>query len=241
MGTPILGCDCKVCKSDNPKDKRLRSSAYIETEGLGILIDAGPDLRFQLLRENIVNVSVILLTHPHRDHIGGLDDIRPLNYRQHRPMAIYGSQTTLDGLRTILPYAFQENPYPGAPQMDLHCIDREKFMVEGVEIIPIKASHYFLNVRGYRIGSLCYLTDVKNIEPEEEEKLKGCEILVVNAIRKEPHISHFCLAEALDLIARIHPQKAYITHAGHDLGYEETSALLPENVFMAYDGLSFDF
>ena len=238
LGIPIIGCDCPVCTSDDPRDKRLRSSILIQNGNKSILIDAGPDFRYQMLREKIKSLEAILLTHEHKDHIAGLDDIRSFNYLSGGPMDIYAERRVLDAIHKSYSYVFEENKYPGIPQMNLLPIDDEQFIVNGFEIVPVKLLHHKLPVFGFRINDLSYISDASYIAEEEKEKIKGTKVLVINAIRKTRHISHFCLEESLSFIKEIKPKKAYLTHMGHLIGkHADLQKELPENVYPAYDGL----
>lgn len=241
QGVPIIGCHCPVCQSADFHDKRLRTSALVCTDQVQVVIDAGPDFRYQMLRAGVENVDAILLTHPHRDHVGGLDDVRPFNYYQKRPMPVYGNAITLKALRATIPYAFAEHRYPGAPEFALYEVDDKPFRVGDLEILPFEVMHYKLPVTAYRMGDLVYITDAKFISRSSVEKIKGCKTLVVNALRKEPHLSHFSLGDALALIEEVKPEKAYLTHVGHTMGYAAVSAELPAGVEMAYDGLRIGF
>lgn len=241
QGVPIIGCHCGVCRSRDPRDRRLRTSALLSVGGMHIVIDAGPDFRYQMLREGVEDLDAVLLTHPHRDHVGGLDDVRPFNYYQKRPMPVYGNAHTLEAVKRNIAYAFDEHPYPGAPQFELHEVETEPFEIGSVEILPIRVLHYKMPINAYRIGDLTYITDANRIEPESMEKIRGSRVLVVNALRKEPHLSHFSLSEALALIDEIRPETAYLTHISHNLGYAGISAELPANVRLAYDGLRIGF
>lgn len=238
LGIPIIGCDCPVCTSDDPRDKRLRSSILIQNGNKSILIDAGPDFRYQMLREKIKSLEAILLTHEHKDHIAGLDDIRSFNYLSGGPMDIYAERRVLDAIHKSYSYVFEENKYPGIPQMNLLPIDDEQFIVNGFEIVPVKLLHHKLPVFGFRINDLSYISDASYIAEEEKEKIKGTKVLVINALRKTRHISHFCLEESLSFIKEIKPKKAYLTHMGHLIGkHADLQKELPENVYPAYDGL----
>ncbi|MCF8358047.1 MAG: MBL fold metallo-hydrolase [Prolixibacteraceae bacterium] len=238
QGVPVVACNCRVCQSDNPLDKRLRSSVLVEVDGLTLVIDAGPDFRQQMLHANVKKLSGIFLTHEHYDHIAGLDDIRAFNWVQQHPTDIYAEHRVNQSVKRIFSYVFASKKYPGIPQMNLHEISEKPFQIENTTIVPVRAYHLKLPVLGYRIGNFAYLTDIKTIEKKELKKLDGLEVLVVNALRREHHISHMTLDEALALIREVNPQKALLTHLGHQLGtHEEISALLPANVSLAYDGL----
>ncbi len=210
----------------------------IEVEGLTIVIDAGPDFREQMLRANVQKLDAILLTHAHRDHVAGLDDIRAFNYVLQRPMDIYAEERVHWALKQEFSYVFAEQKYPGVPQVNLHYIDVNPFAVNGIPIIPIRAMHLRLPLLGFRIGDFTYLTDVNFITDKEKEKVKGSKYLVINGLRKQKHISHFALSEALELIKEINPKQGFITHIGHQMGFhKEVQTELPENVMLAYDGL----
>jgi phosphoribosyl 1,2-cyclic phosphate phosphodiesterase len=240
QGTPVIGCKCDVCTSPDSKDKRLRTSALIEIHNKKILIDAGPDFRQQMLKAGISNLDAILLTHEHKDHTGGLDDVRALNYINKKHVEIYAEKRVLNSIRSEYSYAFADNPYPGVPEMNLNTIDdRTKFTVAGVEIIPVRVFHYRLPVLGYRINNLVYITDANRIEPAEMKKIHGCKVLVVNALRKEEHLSHFSLSQALDVAREADAGYAYLTHISHLLGrYSDVEKELPVNVRLAYDCLT---
>ena len=245
QGVPLIGCRCEVCRSTDERDKRLRTSAMVEVGDVRIIIDAGPDFRQQMLREDVRRIDAILLTHGHTDHVAGLDDVRAFNfvdYPEIHRVDIYAAPYTTQTVLKVFDYAFAQNKYRGVPEIDLHTIDvGQPFKVGEVEIIPIAGKHSRFDVTGYRIGALAYLTDFKEIADEEVEKLKGVETLVVNALRFEPHDSHFCVAEALALIERVAPREAYLTHMSHEIGlYDQASRRLPEGVKFAYDGLKIE-
>ena len=241
QGVPVVACQCPVCQSTDLKDKRLRSSVMIETENKCLVIDAGPDFRQQMLTHRVQHLHGILLTHEHVDHIFGLDDIRAFNWIQKMPTDIYAEERVQIAIRRIFDYVFATYRYPGIPQMHLHLIENRPFSIGETEIIPIRGFHYKLPVFGYRFGKLAYVTDVNRLEDAEMDKLRGLEILVLNALRKEEHISHFSLSQALELIAELKPGKAYLTHLSHQMGfYDEVQKELPSNVFLAYDGLEIE-
>ncbi|WP_295935590.1 MBL fold metallo-hydrolase [uncultured Alistipes sp.] len=247
QGVPVIGCRCEVCTSSDGRDNRLRTSAMVESGDVRIVIDAGPDFRCQMLRTGVRRLDAILLTHEHKDHIGGLDDVRAFNFVDYPPtirkVDIYAAPQTIDVVRKDFDYAFAEDKYRGVPEIELHGIDvAHPFMVKGLEVIPISGRHSErFSVTGYRIGGLAYLTDFKTIDDEEIEKLEGVEVLVVNALRFTEHYSHFNVAEALGLIARVHPRDAYLTHMSHDIGmHARTELTLPPHVHMAYDTLQIE-
>lgn len=246
QGVPVIGCRCEVCRSADERDRRLRTSAMVEVAGRTFVIDAGPDFRQQMLRAGVERVDAILLTHEHKDHTAGIDDVRAFNFVDYptiRTMHIYANEPTATTLLKDFDYAFAENRYRGVPVIELHTIsEHEPFSVCGVEIMPIVGEHSdrFRSV-GYRIGGMAYLTDFSGIKPVEEQKLYGVEYLVVNALRWMPHDSHFSVDEALRLIHRVRPRYAYLTHMSHHIGLmAEVQSQLPEGVMFAYDGLTVD-
>ncbi|RKS53272.1 phosphoribosyl 1,2-cyclic phosphate phosphodiesterase [Gillisia mitskevichiae] len=238
QGIPVIGSEHPVCLSTDLKDKRLRVSVLIEWEGSTILIDCGPDFRTQMLTNKVVKLDAILFTHEHNDHTAGLDDIRPFFFKQ-GDIPIFAHSRVLNNLHKRFEYILNENDkYPGAPSVQINEIENKVFYFKKLPIIPINAMHNRLQVFGYRLNDFAYLTDVKTIEPEEIEKLEGVKVLVINALRKEPHHSHFNLDEALAFIAEVNPEQAYLTHISHLFGFhEEIQATLPKNVFLAYDNL----
>lgn len=240
QGIPIIGSTHPVCLSDNPKDKRLRVSVLLSWDDYNYVIDCGPDFRQQMLRENVNHLDGILYTHEHSDHTAGLDDIRPFFFRQGN-IPIYAHSRVVKSLKKRFDYIFQEkNKYPGAPTVDINLIENNvPFSIGNKDVTPINVLHNKLQVFGYRIGDFTYLTDVKTVLPEEKEKIKGTKVLVVSALRIEPHISHFNLEEALAFIKEISPEKAYLTHISHLLGFhDEVEKILPNNVHLAYDNLT---
>ncbi|MFP4555608.1 MAG: MBL fold metallo-hydrolase [Bacteroidales bacterium] len=238
QGVPVIACTCPACQSTDPHDKRLRTAALIEHEDTTILIDAGPDFRQQMLRAEVKSLDSILLTHEHRDHIAGLDDVRAFNFIQKRPMDIWAEKRVQNAIKKDFDYVFAENKYPGVPDMRLNTIDGLPFNVNGINIIPIRAYHYKMPVYGFRFGDFTYITDANFISEQEKEKIIGSKYLVINALRKQKHISHFSLPEALKFIAEISPRKAFITHISHQMGFsKDVNKELPDNVCLAYDGL----
>ena len=239
QGVPVIACDCAVCRSVDTHDKRLRASVLLEIDEKVLLIDAGPDFRQQLLRAAVKRLDAILLTHEHKDHTAGLDDVRAFNHITHRPVDIYAETRVLDALKKEYNYVFVEHKYPGSPEMALHAIDEQPFEIAGVCIEPVRVWHHRLPVLGFKVGSMAYITDAKTIDGAEREKLKDLDVLVVNAVKHGTHISHFSLEEALAFIAEMKPRRAYITHLSHRLEkHAELQAKLPSGVFLAYDGLS---
>jgi len=242
QGVPMIGCNCEVCRSTDPRDKRLRSSIYVEYEGLKLVVDAGPDFRSQMLANNIQDLDAILLTHKHIDHVGGLDDVRALNYFEKRAFPIYCEETTYDSLKRTFYYAFSENKYPGVPEYNIEIIENKPFKINDVEIIPIRAMHYQLPVLGFRFGNFAYVTDANFIPEEEYEKLQGVNYFVINTVKRTKHISHYSLPEAIAVAKRVGAKQSYLTHLSHQFPrYTEFAAELPDKIYPAYDGLSIIF
>lgn len=242
QGVPVIACDCNICLSSDVKDKRLRTSVLLETDETTMVIDAGPDFRQQMLREHVTRLDAILLTHEHKDHIAGLDDVRAFNYKSKDAIDIYSEERVQKVLKKEYSYVFSEYQYPGIPKMRLNPISEQVFNVMSIKITPVRVFHYRLPVYGFRIGNFAYITDANYIPEESKEKLYGVKYLVINALRKEKHISHFSLREALDLIREISPKKAFITHISYQMGlHREVSKELPSGVMLAYDGLSMTF
>lgn len=237
QGVPVIACRCRVCRSGDSRDRRLRTSALLEVEGRNILFDIGPDFRQQMLREDVGRLDAILITHAHRDHVGGLDDIRSFNYVQHSKMDVYLNAEARFAIERDYHYIFEPHQYPGLPEADLHTVEAP-FVAAGVEVVPVKAMHKDLPVLGYRIGAMAYITDANYMAPAEIAKLKGVKVLVINALRREKHFSHYSLPEALAVIEEVDPERAYLTHMSHEMGlHEKVSATLPPHVALAYDGL----
>jgi phosphoribosyl 1,2-cyclic phosphate phosphodiesterase len=241
QGVPVIGCTCQVCSSIDFRDKRLRTSILIEIKDRSFVIDTGPDFRQQMLREQVKRIDAVLFTHAHRDHTAGLDDVRAYNFMQQTDMPVYGAAQVLDQLRVEYAYAFVKEYYPGIPRLTLNRIDGEAFNVDGISFLPLPVMHLHLPVLGFRIGNFSYITDAKYIPPETIEKLKGTEILVLNALQREEHISHFNLTEALKMVDEIRPRHTYFTHISHKLGlHAAVEKEIPDHVSLAYDGLKID-
>lgn len=241
QGVPVITCGCEVCTSADPRDKRLRTSALLSTDGgLNILFDIGPDFRQQMLRERVMHIDAVLITHAHRDHVAGIDDIRAFNYVQRKYLDFYGNDIALNTLRRDYGYIFGHHDYPGLPEAELHTVSpAAPFQAAGETVMPIGVMHKDLPILGYRIGDMAYITDANYIHPEEMSKLDGLKVLVLNALRHEHHWSHYSLSEALEVINTLHPEQAYLIHASHDIGlHAETSKILPPNVHLAHDGLA---
>lgn len=246
QGVPVIGCRCEVCQSKDERDKRLRTSAMVEVGDKRIVIDAGPDFRQQMLRTGVRTIDAILLTHEHKDHTGGLDDVRAFNFVDYptiRPVDIYATARTITTIRKDFDYAFVTNKYRGVPEMRLHEIDNtQAFRVGDVEIVPIRGKHSErFEVTGFRIGKMAYMTDFKHLVDGEIEKLRGVELMIINALRFTPHDSHFCVAEAVEIVREIKPRKAYLTHMSHEIGLHASSAeRLPDGVELAWDGMEIE-
>jgi phosphoribosyl 1,2-cyclic phosphate phosphodiesterase len=236
----MIGCDCPVCRSLDPRDQRLRVSVHVVVEGRSLVIDTGPDFRQQMLRAHITQLDAVLFTHEHKDHTAGLDDIRAFNFRQQQEIPVFAEPRVIRQLHQEFAYIFAEQKYPGVPQVSVHAIesDTEPFDVLGLAVQPLRALHYRLPVLGFRIGGFVYLTDANYLAPETLDLLRGADTIVLNALRKEPHISHFTLAQAVEILEELAPRRAYLTHISHQLGrHREVEAELPPWIRLAYDGL----
>jgi phosphoribosyl 1,2-cyclic phosphate phosphodiesterase len=237
-GIPVIACGCEVCRSENPFDKRMRSSIMVEVDGQRIVIDTGPDFRMQMLREELKTLDAVLFTHEHKDHTAGLDDIRAFNFFQGEAIDIYATKRVQDNLRTCFDYIFADHKYPGIPDIKLNTIAAEPFNIGPTKIIPIEVMHYKLPVLGFRIRDFVYITDANKIAEDQRKKITGAKVLVLNALRIDPHIAHFSLEEALEMTKTLGAEKTFFTHISHQLGkHEDVSPILPHGVELAYDGL----
>ncbi len=252
QGVPTIGCQCEVCRSKDPRDMRLRSSAMVEWDGMRVVIDAGPDFRYQMLRAGVRSIDALMLTHSHKDHTGGLDDTRAFNFvdypKIHR-LQLYATQNAIERVRRDYDYAFAENKYIGAPEIDIIEFESGSRVKvsneEGTKQIYVETIRGFhskgFEITGYRFGDIAYLTDFKSIEPAEIDRLRGVKVLVINALRWKEHYSHFNVSEALEVIRKVAPERAYLTHCSHDIGlYADTNPILPDGVELAYDGLEIE-
>lgn len=237
----MIGCDCEVCTSTDKKDKRLRSSILVQSAKTSLVVDTGPDFRYQMLREKVKHLDAVVFTHPHKDHLAGLDDIRAFNFFEKKPMQVYADALTEEAVRRDFYYAFSDTKYPGIPEINMNTITLEPFTVGDIPVIPILVWHLRMPVMGYRFGKFTYITDANRIDETEKEKIKGSEVLVLNALRKKEHISHFNLSQAIELAQELKPAQTYFTHISHQLGkHAEIEAELPENIHLAYDGLTLE-
>jgi phosphoribosyl 1,2-cyclic phosphate phosphodiesterase len=237
-GVPMIACNCDVCKSSDKKDKRLRSSILIETCATTLVIDTTPDFRYQMLRTNTNKLDAVVFTHPHKDHIAGLDDVRAYNFFSGNPMQLYANELTANAIKKEMHYAFAEHKYPGVPNLILNHIDTDKFLVGDIQLLPIKVWHLNMPVLGFRVGDFTYITDANRIEDAEKAKIVGSRVLVLNALRREQHISHFTLSEAVALAQELNIPEVYFTHISHQLGkHIDVNNELPSHIQLAYDGL----
>lgn len=238
-GNPEIGCQCEVCTSSDPRDWRMRASVLVEQGGKRLLIDCGPDFRWQMIKNRIYHLDAVLLTHEHYDHVGGLDDLRP--FGRNKDVDIYAEGNVVDAIKTRLPYVFREHKYPGVPNLVMHTVGMDRFIAAGVVVTPIRVMHAKLPILGFRIGNMAYLTDLKYLPVEEFEKLKDLDLLIIDALRRGEHISHEGLEEALENISRIKPKEAYLIHMSHRIGLHAViENQLPPHVHYSYDGLALD-
>jgi len=238
QGVPIIACNCEVCQSTDLKDKRLRSSIMLEEKGNIFIVDTGPDFRQQMLRENVKKIDAIIITHGHKDHIGGLDDVRAFNFILQRPIDVYARLSVQKFIKNDFFYAFAKDKYPGVPEINLHTITKKPFLINDIGFTPIDVLHFRLPVFGYRIGDFTYITDASYISEVEKEKIKGSKVIVINALRKRPHYSHFNLEQAVNILKELKPEIGYLTHISHMMGFhEEVEKELPNFIKLAYDGL----
>jgi phosphoribosyl 1,2-cyclic phosphate phosphodiesterase len=237
-GVPMIACSCRVCTSENPRDKRLRSSLMIENDSTRIVIDTGPDFRQQMLSENVKTLDAVVFTHEHKDHISGLDDVRAFNYVQNKAMDVFATLRVQEALRREFHYVFSGEVYPGIPKLELHTIDTKPFSAASINFIPVPVLHLKAPVLGFRMGDFSYITDANFIDEKSKDLIRNSKVLVLNALRKEKHISHFNLEEAVSLVEELKPEKAYFTHISHQLGlHDEVNKELPAHIRCAYDGL----
>ena len=241
-GVPMIACNCEVCQSTNPKNTRLRSSILVESSTTTFVIDTTPDFRYQMLRTGVKNLDAVLFTHPHKDHIAGLDDVKAFSYFNGKPMQVYANSLTEEAVKREFAYVFSDKKYPGIPEINLNSIDLTPFFIGDIPVIPIMVWHLKMPVYGYRLGSFTYITDANRIDELEKEKIIGSQTIVLNTLRHVPHVSHFTLSEAITLVKELKVPTAYFTHISHQLGlYEEVSKQLPLGVALAYDQLELLF
>lgn len=232
----MIGCNCEVCTSADKKDNRLRSSILVQSAKTTLVVDTGPDFRYQMLRENIRHLDAVLFTHPHKDHLAGLDDVRPFNFFSRKPMEIYANSLTEEALRRDFHYAFSDTKYPGTPEINLNTITMQPFLVGDIPIVPFLVWHLRMPVLGFRFGKFTYITDANRIDDSEKEKIRGSEVLVLNALRKKEHVSHFSLSQAIEMAQELKASDTYFTHISHQLGkHAEVEAELPKKIHLAYD------
>ena len=238
----MIGCECKVCTSTDKKDNRLRSSILVESATTTLVVDTGPDFRYQMLRQNVKKLDAVIFTHPHKDHMAGLDDVKAFNFHSKKPINIYADSLTEEALRRDFYYAFTDTKYPGIPELNLNTITLDPFVVGDIPVTPILVWHLKMPVLGFRFGKFTYITDANKIDDAEKEKIRGSEVMVLNALRKQKHISHFTLDEAIGLVEELKVPAAYFTHISHQLGaHQLVVAELPEGISLAFDGLKLEF
>ncbi len=241
-GVPMVACDCRVCRSDDTKDKRLRSSILVQSATTSFVVDTTPDFRYQMLREQVKKLDAVLYTHPHKDHIAGLDDVKAFTFNSGNPMEVYANELTQESLKREFYYIFTDKKYPGIPQVNLNTIDLTPFSIGDIPVIPILVWHLHMPVFGFRFGNFTYITDANRMEESEKEKIKGSEILILNALRHKKHLSHFTLWEATELVQEVKVPQAYFTHVSHQLGkHQEINSDLPNGIELAYDGMQLYF
>ncbi len=239
QGVPVIACHCEVCQSDDARDRRLRTSVHIVCQGISLVIDTGPDFRLQMLQNRVEALDAVLFTHTHKDHTAGLDDIRPFCFKQQKDMPLYATEASLRQIRQEFAYIFADEKYPGVPTVEEHLITTKPFYINEIEVTPIEVLHGNLSVLGFRIGKFTYITDAKTIAPAELQKMKGSEVVVLNALRHKEHHSHLNLSQAIELAKQIGAPRTYFTHISHDMGkHAEVASTLPKGMFLAYDGLS---
>lgn len=238
----MIGCDCEVCTSTDKKDKRLRSSILVQSAKTTLIVDTGPDFRYQMLRHKVKHLDAVVFTHPHKDHLAGLDDVKAFNFHHKKPMEIYADSLTEEAVRRDFYYAFADTRYPGIPELNLNTITLEPFIVGDIPIVPVLVWHLKMPVMGFRFGRFTYITDANKIDESEKEKIRGSEVLVLNALRKQTHISHFTLDEAIDMVTELKVPVSYFTHISHQLGiHADIESELPDGMHLAYDGLILEF
>ena len=238
----MIACDCEVCTSPDPKDTRLRPSILVQSQTTAFVVDTTPDVRYQMLREKVKKLDAVLFTHPHKDHIAGLDDVRAFNFYYKPVMQIYANSLTEEAIKREFSYAFADKKYPGVPELNLNTITDEPFMIGDIPVQPVLVWHLKMPVLGFRFGNFTYITDANRIDEAEKEKIKGSEVVVLNALRKQHHISHYTLAEAIDVVQQLKIPRAYFTHMSHQLGrHQDIEAELPDGIHLAYDGLVLEF
>lgn len=234
----MIGCDCEVCTSDDPKDNRLRSSILVQSANTTLVVDTGPDFRYQMLKHKVKKLDAVLFTHPHKDHLAGLDDIRAYNFFTRKPVEIYADSLTEEAVRRDFYYAFTDTKYPGLPELNMNTISTDPFVVGDIPVLPVQVWHLRMPVLGFRFGKFTYITDANKIEEAEKDKVRGSEVVVLNALRKQKHISHFTLEEAIDLVSELKVPEAYFTHLSHQMGrHQLIESELPDGMHLAYDGL----